>query len=136
MDQNITSVNNPPDLFSLSSTARKRKYEQNVLDEEEIETEVFKRIKEELTSLPLALQSMVIEWDEGLLSQKDFMQTKKILLQNQHHSNTLANSVFLTFKLRASKNLRDVFNNEQTNLYTIIDATKRQASNLFSKFIL
>ena len=70
MDQNITLGNNPPDLSSLSSTARKSKYEPNALDVEEIEAKVFKRIKEELMSLPLALQSMVIEWAEELLYQK------------------------------------------------------------------
>ena len=79
MDQNITSGNNPPDLSSFASTIHKRKNEPNVLDVEEIEIEVFKSVKEELTSLLLALQSMVIEWTEELLSQKDFMQTKKNL---------------------------------------------------------
>ena len=57
-------------------------------------------------------------------------------MKNQHHSNALAKSAFLTFKLRASENVRDVFNNKQTILCTILDETKRQASNLFRKFIL
>ena len=60
LDQHITSDVNPPDASSLASTARKRKDEPNSLDAEEVETEVFKRIKEEIKSLPLALQSMAI----------------------------------------------------------------------------
>ena len=68
-------------MSSLARTARKRKDEPNALDVEEVETKVFKRIKEETTSLPLAVQSMVIECAEELLSHKDFTQTKKISLQ-------------------------------------------------------
>ena len=132
MDQHITSDVNSPDLFSLASTAWKRKDGPNALDSEEVETEVFKRIKEETTSLQLVLQLMETQWTEELLSQKYFMQTKKMSLHNQHHSNTPHKSALLTFKLRASENVGKVFNNEYTNLCTIVDETKRQVSNLFS----
>ena len=82
LDPNVTSGNNPPAMSSLVSTTRTRKDEPNALDAEEAQTEVLKRIKEEVTSLALALQSMEIEWTEDLLSQKDFVQTKKMSLQN------------------------------------------------------
>ena len=91
MDQSATSGNNLPDASSLVSAARKRKDDPSALDAEEVETEVFDRIKEESMSLPLVLQSMVIEWAKELLSQKDFTQAKKISLQNQHRSSVLAN---------------------------------------------
>ena len=76
--------------------------------------------------LSLALQSMAIEWEKELLSQKDFMQMNKISLQNQHDSKMPHKSALLTFKLRASENTRDVFDNEHTNFCTIADKTKNK----------
>ena len=82
LDQNVTSGDNPPELSSLVSTTRKKKDKPNAFDVEEVETEVLKRTKEELMSLPLELQSMTIEWAKELLSQKYFVQTKKISLHD------------------------------------------------------
>ena len=135
LDQRAAPGSNPPDTPSLTSTARKRKEELNALGTEEVETVVFKRIKEEVTSLPLALQPMAIEWAEELLTPKDFIQTKKTSLQNQCQSNTPRNSALLTFKLRALENARDALNTERASLCKIADETKKQVSNLFSKFI-
>ena len=79
LDQNVTSGDNPTDLSSLVSTTRKKKDEPNAFDAEEVETEVLKRAKKELMSLPLELQSMAIEWAKELLSQKRFCSNKEDL---------------------------------------------------------
>ena len=124
-NKSATSDNNLPAPCSIVITNLTRKEKLHVNFTEEMQTEVFQRIKEEIKSLPLELQPTVVDWPDELISSKDFMQIMKIYLQNHHQSTTPAKLALLNFELRSLERVKYVRNNEHTKVCAIVKSAKK-----------
>ena len=104
--------------------------------EEALTVEAIKRLQEDLTSLPLALQQAVLDWSDDFIKKKDKLHQRLMKLQTIDQAEKPLKSARLGFEVRATEAVKDVCKNEYAVLCTATEEAKDNLGRFIKQVIL